>query len=134
MEVDTQTVSGTFHLEDYNLYQQYSGVRNVVVRLSRRQEKGTPAILVNCHFDSVPQSPGASDDAVSCGVMLETIRVLVTNNRTVLTNDLIFLFNGAEESVLLAAHGFITQHRWADQVKAFINLEAAGSGRWSWRT
>ena len=87
MTVDTQTVSGTFHLESYNLFQLYSGIKNVVVRLSsvRRQTESAPApapaLLVNCHFDSVPQSPGASDDAVSCGVMLETIRVLSTNNR-----------------------------------------------------
>ena len=72
--------------------------------------------------------PGASDDAVSCGVMLEMIRVMLRSPRTSLSNDVIFLFNGAEESVLLAAHGFITKHRWARDVKAFINLEAAGSG------
>ena len=96
MLVDTQTVSGKFHLDSWSLYHQYSGVKNLVVRLSSagQNRTGAPAVMINCHYDSVPQAPGASDDAVSCAVMLETIRVLATSHRTVLTNDLIFLFNG----------------------------------------
>ena len=79
--------------------------------------------------------------------MLELVRVLVASPRTRLDNDLVFLFNGAEEAILLASHAFITQHKWAPSVKvgkcsnrflrplepnqifqAFLNLEAAGSG------
>lgn len=94
------------------------------------------AVLVNCHFDSVPGSPGASDDMISCVVMLEVIRVL-TRQQTPLPNPVVFLFNGAEENGLQASHGFLkgvegndteVGHRWAKDLKTFINLEAAGAG------
>ena len=53
---------------------------------------------VNCHFDSVPQSPGASDDAVSCAIMLEVLEV-ITQSDTALKNTILFLFNGAEVKI-----------------------------------
>lgn len=61
-------------------------------------------------------SPGASDDAASCCVMMEVLRVLSKQEKR-LRHGVIFLFNGAEETPLQAAHGFITQHEWAKDIK-----------------
>jgi hypothetical protein len=58
--------------------------------------------------------------------MLEMIRALSHGKH--LHFPLIFLFNGAEEWAHQGAHGFITQHRWASQIKYLMNLEATGSG------
>lgn len=70
---------------------------------------------------------GASDDGINCVAMLEVLRIL-SKESTRPIHNIIFLFNGAEENPLQAAHGFITKHKWAKEVRAVINLEAAGLG------
>lgn len=86
--------------------------------------------MINCHFDTEYGSYGAGDDGVNCCTMLEILRVMAKGGSR---NEYstIFLFNGSEEGNLegiQASHGFITQHKWARDVKAFINLEAQGIG------
>merc|ERR1719495_1072668 len=125
--VELQKPRGSFNLKFVDgLTHSYRNIQNVVAKL---ESKGGSkhALLVNCHFDSVPQSPGASDDAVSCAIMLEVLEVLSKSEKP-LKHNIIFLFNGAEENMLPASHGFITQHVWADEIRAFVNLEACGSG------
>ncbi|XP_035377303.1 endoplasmic reticulum metallopeptidase 1-like [Electrophorus electricus] len=125
--LDLQRPTGSFSIDFLGGFTSYyDRVTNVAVRLEPK-DGAQHFMLANCHFDSVANSPGASDDAVSCAVMLEVLRSLASLSSP-LTHGVIFLFNGAEENVLQASHGFITQHPWAKQVKAFVNLEAAGVG------
>lgn len=127
LTVDVQRPTGTFSIDFLGGFTSYyDRVTNIAVRLEPKSG-AQHLMLANCHFDTVANSPGASDDAVSCAVMLEVLHSLA-NLSTPLHHGVIFLFNGAEENILQASHGFITQHPWAKQVRAFINLEAAGVG------
>ncbi|XP_021489920.1 endoplasmic reticulum metallopeptidase 1 isoform X2 [Meriones unguiculatus] len=127
ISVDIQHPTGSFSIDFLGGFTSYyDNITNVVVKLEPRGG-AKHAVLSNCHFDSVANSPGASDDAVSCAVMLEVLRVMAASSEP-LQHAVVFLFNGAEENVLQASHGFITQHPWASSIRAFINLEAAGVG------
>ncbi|KAM4809607.1 endoplasmic reticulum metallopeptidase 1 [Rhinophrynus dorsalis] len=125
--VDVQRPTGSFSIDFLGGFTSYyDNITNIAVKLEPEQG-AEHAILANCHFDSVANTPGASDDAVSCAVMLEIFGALSSLSNP-LKHAIIFLFNGAEENILQGSHGFITQHSWAKMVRAFINLEAAGVG------
>ncbi|KAL3287811.1 hypothetical protein HHI36_002272 [Cryptolaemus montrouzieri] len=127
IELDVQIVSGSYYLDSrptrkINIY---ANVQNVVVKLYGQDANNS--LLLNAHFDSVPTSPGGSDDGINCVAMLEILR-LFSKHKTRPLYSVIFLFNGAEESGLQASHGFISKHKWAEESKVVINLEAAGAG------
>ena len=50
------------------------------------------AVLINAHFDSIPGSPGASDDVIGIACMLEVLRILA--HGPALKHPLVLLFNG----------------------------------------
>lgn len=59
------------------LYKTYRDLSNIIVRVSNGTDAGKAhALLVNAHLDSTLPSPGAADDAIPCGIMLEAFRVL----------------------------------------------------------
>lgn len=125
IEIDVQVASGSFPL--FTMITVYQNIQNVIVRLSPANQTAPYSLLLNSHFDSVPISPGGGDSCTFVAVMMETLRVM-SKSPTPFTNNVIFLFNGAEENGLHGSHAFITQHKWANSVKAFINMDAAGSG------
>ncbi|KAH8285616.1 hypothetical protein KR054_011701, partial [Drosophila jambulina] len=125
LEVDVHAPSGSFSLG--SRVSMYQGIQNVAVKLSSKQSQSESYLLINSHFDSAPGSPGSGDDGTMVVVMLEVLRQMAISE-TPFEHPIVFLFNGAEEIGLQASHGFITQHKWANNCKMVINLEVAGSG------
>lgn len=83
------------------------------------------AVLIVAHYDTVPNSPGASDDGYGVAALLETLRAL----RAVppLKNDVVALFTDGEEAGLLGAKAFVDERPYAGEVGVVLNFEARGS-------
>lgn len=125
IEMDVQKSSGSFELGTLTTY--YQGIQNVVARIGPRNGTSTHSLLINTHYDSVPGSPGAGDAGTLVVVMLEILRVL-SQLPSPLQHSVVFLFNSAEEFELNGSHLFITQHTWASNVRALINMDSCGTG------
>src|SRR5215217_7719414 len=99
-------------------------VQNLAVRLEGEEPEGK-AILLVAHYDSVPESYGASDNGAGVVTLLETLRALSSDRP--LKRDVIALFTDAEELGLLGASAFVQQHEWAHDVGIVMNFDARGT-------
>ena len=67
-----------FDMMGKRLYKTYVKLSNIIVRISDGTPEGKEhALLVNAHLDSTLPSPGAADDGLAVGVMLDCMRVLI---------------------------------------------------------
>lgn len=98
-------------------------VHNIIVRIPG--QAAGKALLVAAHYDSAPNSFGATDDGVGVAAMLETIRVIARGPR--LKNDIVFLFTDAEESGLLGADAFAADPARIGQIGMALNFDYRGS-------
>ncbi|KAG0163832.1 hypothetical protein DFQ28_011149 [Apophysomyces sp. BC1034] len=137
--VQKESGSHRFDIMDKMVLKSYTNVTNIVVRLScpvdASDQNGARsceqnAILLNAHFDTTLGSPGATDDGSGTAVMLDIVRVLSQRDWSGYKNSVVFLFNGAEETLQDASHAFITMHDIKDTIRAVVNIDACGtSGR-----
>ena len=98
-------------------------VQNIVGRIPGTSN--SQSVLLVGHYDSVPNSPGASDDGSAVAALLETARAL--KSQPPLKNDVVFLFTDAEEAGLLGAEAFVREHPSVKDVGVVLNFEARGT-------
>ena len=102
-----------------------AAVENVIAILPGR-DRAAPAVLVMSHYDSVPGSPGAADDAAGVAAALEIARVLRDDAPP--ARDVVFLFTDAEEIGLYGARAFFEKLPLAKRIGFVVNMEARGGG------
>lgn len=120
LEVEVQ--SATVRSRRLN-HAQVVDVDNVIARLpgTEPEEK---AVVLGAHYDSVPTSPGASDNASAVAALLETARVL--RDGPPLRRDVLFFFSDAEETGLHGAQAFVERHPAASEIGVMLNFDARG--------
>ena len=99
-------------------------VENIIARKAGTRGSGKDLVLM-AHYDSRPQSLGASDDGAGVATILETVRAL--DNLPPLETDLMVLITDGEEMGLLGAQAFFHDSELASQVGLVLNFEARGS-------
>ncbi|KAG1379989.1 hypothetical protein G6F61_004455 [Rhizopus arrhizus] len=127
--------SHRFDIMDKMVLKAYTNVTNIIVRLSCPVDPENPenrtceenAVLLNSHFDTTLGSPGATDDGSGTAVMMEIVRALSKRDWSSHKNAIVFLFNGAEESLQDASHAFITMHEIKDTIRSVVNVDACGT-------
>ena len=87
--------------------------------------KTRQALMLSAHYDSMPEAPGAGDDAAGVAAILETVRALEAGPP--LENDLVILFTDGEEAGLNGANAYSATRRENRHVSLVLNFEARGS-------
>ncbi|WP_411288957.1 M20/M25/M40 family metallo-hydrolase [Phenylobacterium sp.] len=100
-------------------------VENVIGVLPGR-DRSLPAVALMAHYDSVPGSPGAADDAAGVAAALEIARAVKAQG--VPARDLMLVITDGEESGLLGANAFFKRDPLARRIGLLLNMEARGGG------
>jgi aminopeptidase YwaD len=83
------------------------------------------------HYDSVPQAPGASDNASGTAAVLEIASVIAGRNQ--MSSNCFVLF-GAEELGLIGSRHYVStlDNAAKERLKAMLNLDMVGVGDEAW--
>jgi aminopeptidase YwaD len=101
--------------------------RNVIAKPPGRQCE----TITGGHFDSVPQAPGASDNATGTAAVIEIATIIA--NRGEMGSNCFVLF-GAEELGLVGSRFFVQQldTQARGRIRAMLNFDMVGVGADGW--
>ena len=102
-----------------------AGIENVIGVLPGRDPK-LPALAIMAHYDSVPNSPGAADDALGVSTAFEVVRALKAQGTP--DRDVVLLITDGEEAGLVGAYGFYHSNPLAKHVGLVMNMDSRGGG------
>ena len=97
LDIDAQ-----FHEDDLQAY-------NTVAEIPGRGSKRNELVLLGGHLDSTHAGTGATDDASSCAVVMEVMRILKAIDARPLRTIRAVLWSGEEEG-LLGSRGYVRNH------------------------
>lgn len=121
-ELDVTVQTQTVEVDDY--YSQPGGtveITNVLARVSGAQSD-RPRVFI-AHYDSVPTTAGANDNAAAVAALLEVARYLSASPPPV---DVIMLFTDGEEPTPRFGASAAVTHPWLDDPQLVVNLEGIG--------
>jgi hypothetical protein len=102
----------------------YGTCAKIVNVVGTLRGRSTDALMLSAHYDSVPASPGASDDGLGVAAVIEAARSL---GRGPFARTVLVLITDGEESGLLGADAFVHRHPLAKTVRATINVDSRGA-------
>src|SRR5438105_9116869 len=92
-------------------------------RMVRNIETGAGEIVVGAHYDTVPGSPGADDNASGVAVLIELARMKLPARFVAFANEEMPYFQSGE----MGSHAWAARaHRAGESIRAMLSLEMLG--------
>jgi hypothetical protein len=99
---------------------------HVVNIIAVRDGARSDAVALVSHYDSVPDGPGAADDALGVATCLESARLL---SSAPMQHSLFVIVTDGEEVGLMGARAAVTDPEVAVRVKSVLNFDGTGAAR-----
>lgn len=97
--------------------------RNIIGILDGKSQK---KIIIGAHYDTVPDTPGANDNAAGVGILLEIAEALADNKN--FNHTIVFIAFDAEEHYLAGSSYYLQNVENPETIDFMIDIDSIGRG------